>query len=155
MALPGKSDKPLAQSSFPVPREPHHWVNSEGVGLRLQCFLLVRDAQRRIACVRLKNNPDVWMLPGESLRPSEAPDAAARRVSESWFGADLEPRIAGFMNFPDEGDQRWYVLFLYEAAAPAKLTEPDDTEDIVFVAPGKAPGPFGMDHGSVFARLPP
>jgi ADP-ribose pyrophosphatase YjhB (NUDIX family) len=146
----------FASKKFEPPEQPHHWVNSEGTGLRLQCFLVVRDADRRVACVRLKANPDVWNLPGESFRPSEAPDDAARRVGESWFGTDLRPRLTGFLNFPDDGDQRWYLLFLYEAQAPqGALKLPDDTAEIAFAPVGKPPGPFAMDHGSVFARLAP
>lgn len=153
MALFGK-DKGLEQSSFPVPKEPHHWVNSQGLALRLQCFVAVRDGQKRIALVRLKNSPEHWMLPGESFRPNEAPDEAARRVCEMWFGQDLKARIAGWQNYPDNGDQRWYLLFIYEAQAPAAgLPKPDDTEEIRFVAPGEAPGPFGMSHAEVFAQL--
>lgn len=152
MSLFGK-DKGLDQTSFPVPKEPHHWVNGQGLGLRLQCFVAVRDAQRRIAVVRLKGNPEQWMLPGESFRPNEHPDEAARRVCEMWFGQDLQARFAGWQNYPEANDQRWYLLFLYEAHAPAHLAKPDDTEEIRFVAPGHAPGPFAMSHGEVFAQL--
>jgi ADP-ribose pyrophosphatase YjhB (NUDIX family) len=154
MSLFGSKDKPLAQSSFPVPEAPHHWVNSEGTGLRLQCFLVVRDADRRVACVRLKNNAQEWMLPAESFKPSEAPEEAAKRVAESWFGQDLGAKLVGFQNYPDTGDQRWYLLFVFEAQAPkGGLKKPDDTEEIAFAPVGKAPGPFAMDHGTVFAKL--
>jgi ADP-ribose pyrophosphatase YjhB (NUDIX family) len=155
MSLFGRSgDAPLPTSSFPVPKESHHWVNSEGLGLRLQVFLIVRDADRRVACVRLKSSPDVWMLPGESLRPNEELQAAAERVSEMWFGANLKPRLTGVQNYPDTGDKKWYVLFMCEAPAPpGGLKKPDDTEEIAFVPVGKAPGPFGMDHGTVFGHL--
>lgn len=155
MSLFGKKDA-LPAASFPVPKEPHHWVNGEGLGLRLQCFLVVRDQDRRVACVRLKNSPDGWNLPGESFRPNEHPDDAARRVSEMWFGADLKPRPAGYLNFPEEGDQRWYLLFLYEVQAPrGGFALPEDTAEIAFAPVGKPPGPFHMDHANVFARLPP
>jgi ADP-ribose pyrophosphatase YjhB (NUDIX family) len=147
----------FGSQKFEPPEQPHHWVNSEGLGLRLQCFLLVRDADRRVACVRLKEPGDRWSLPAESFRPNESPDDAARRVSTSWFGTDLRPKPAGFLNFPEQdGDQRWYLLFLYEAHAPkGGFALPDDTAEIAFAPVGKAPGPFAMDHGSVFARLPP
>jgi ADP-ribose pyrophosphatase YjhB (NUDIX family) len=145
-----------AASEFHRPEAPHHWANSEGLGLRLQCFLVVRDADRRVACVRLKANPDVWSLPGESLRPNESPPMAAQRVAQMWFGQDL-PAIAGdVVNFPDDGDGKWYMIFTYETQAPrGGFTLPDDTAEIAFAPVGKPPGPFGMDHASVFARLKP
>jgi ADP-ribose pyrophosphatase YjhB (NUDIX family) len=146
--------KPAGGAKFEPPTEPHHWVNSDGLGLRLQCFLVVRDAERRIACVRLKGNPQQWMLPGESMRPNEAPDDAARRVAEMWFGTPLPAQLADIQSYPDDGDQRWYLLFVYEAKAPpAGLPKLDDTEQVAFVPAGKAPGEFAMDHGAVFGRL--
>lgn len=146
----------FGSAKFEAPEQPHHWVNSEGTGLRLQCFLAVRDADRRVACVRLKANPGQWSLPGEALKPGEAPDDAARRVSASWFGADLEPRFTGFQNYPDDGDRRWYLLFVYEAHAPkGGFALPEDTAEIAFAPVGKSPGPFALDHGAVFRRLPP
>jgi ADP-ribose pyrophosphatase YjhB (NUDIX family) len=149
-------NKPLPTASFPVPEAPHHWVNSEGLGLRMQCFLVVRDADRRVACVRLKNSPDAWNLPGESFKPNESPDDCARRVSETWFGVDLKPKVLGFQNFPDHGDGKWYVLVLYEAQAPkGGFQLPEDTAEIAFAPVGKAPGNFQMDHGTVFGKLPP
>lgn len=139
-----------------MPERPHHWANSEGLGLRLQCFLAVRDADRRVACVRLKATPDVWHLPGESLLPNESPDEAARRVAQGWFGVPLPARIAAFQNYPDHGDGKWYLLFVYEAQAPkAGLAALDDTAEVAFAPVGKPPGPFAMDHGDVFERLPP
>lgn len=135
------------------PEQPHHWVNSEGLGLRLQCFLVVRDADRRIACVRLKEQQG-WFLPGESFRPNEAPDDAARRVSTTWFGVDLQPRVAGFQSYPDHGDGKWYVIVLYEAQVPkGGLKVLEDTAEIAFAPAGKAPGPFAMSHADVFERL--
>ncbi|MCA1813547.1 MAG: NUDIX hydrolase [Halobacteriales archaeon] len=144
----------FGSKKFEAPEQPHHWVNSEGTGLRLQCFLVVRDADQRIACVRLKSSPDQWSLPAESFKPSEHPDDAARRVGEMWFGSDLKPKLVGFQNYPDDGDQRWYLLFLYEAHAPkGGFKLPEDTAEIAFAPAGKPPGEFAMDHGSVFASL--
>lgn len=144
----------LPTASFPVPERPHHWVNSQGLGLRLQCFLAVRDAERRVACVRLKASPDAWSLPGESLQPNEDVHAAAARVAASWFATPLEPRLADVLTWPDDGDGKWYVLFVYEAEAPGgRLQAPDDTLEVAFASVGKPPGSFGMDHAAVFARL--
>ncbi|MGQ0535736.1 MAG: NUDIX hydrolase [Methanobacteriota archaeon] len=137
------------------PADPTRFFNADGLQLRLQCFLLVRDAKRRIACVRLKNNALAWNLPGETMRPNEDPNEAARRVAELWFGEKLAPKVAQVVNFPEEGgDKRWYVLFLFEADAPAGgLKAPEDTEEIRFVEPGTIPGPWNLDHGSVWARV--
>lgn len=144
----------LKTATFPVPEQPHHWVNSEGLGLRLQCFLVVRDRDRRVACVRLKANPQVWSLPGETLKPNEDLLAAAERVSHAWFGHGLDLHFAGVQNYPDTGDGKWYVLFLFEGDAPKEgFKLPDDTAEIAFAPVGKPPGPFGMDHGTVFGRL--
>ena len=147
-------DKKLPTSTFKVPERPHHWVNSEGVELRLQVFVAVRDADHRVACVRLKNNPGQWYMPGESVLPNEDLNAAARRVTESYFGQALDGRIADIVTWPTDAEGAWYVLFLYEAHAPKTgLKKPEDTEEIAFAPPGKAPGEFALSHGDVFARL--
>ncbi|HEV8361613.1 MAG TPA: NUDIX domain-containing protein [Candidatus Thermoplasmatota archaeon] len=137
-----------------LPERPHHWVNSDGLGLRLQCFLVVRDADRRVACVRLKDHGDRWSLPGESLKPNESPPMAAERIAQVWFGVPLPAKPAEVQNFPDDGDGKWYMVFTYEAPAPkAGLPLLDDTAEIAFAPVGKPPGPFAMSHADVFARL--
>jgi ADP-ribose pyrophosphatase YjhB (NUDIX family) len=99
--------------------------------------------------------PTLWKLPGETVMPNEDINAAARRVSKLWFGNELPSRVHDVLTFPDTGDKRWYLLFVYEAQVNelADIDAPDDTEEVRFVEPGKAPGPWGLDHGSVFARL--
>jgi len=148
---------PFARGDAKPPSDPSKFFNGDGLSLRLQCFLVIRDADRRIACVRLKGSEGRWSLPGENVRPNEDLHEAARRVSQMWFGTDLQPRIADILTFPEENDdKRWYVLFLYEAQAPrGGLPKLDDTDEVAFVPAGKAPGEFGMDHASVFARLKP
>jgi ADP-ribose pyrophosphatase YjhB (NUDIX family) len=139
-----------------LPDKPHHWINSDGLGLRLQCFLIVRDADRRVACVRLKENGGAWSLPGESLQPNESPPMAAERIAKSWFGLSLPATPTEVVNFPDDGDGKWYMIFLYEAATPrGGLPKLADTDEIAFTPVGKPPGAFAMSHSDVFARLPP
>ncbi len=129
------------------------YTNGAGLMLRVQCFLTVRNKRREIACVRLKGNPG-WSVPGESIQPNEAPNDAARRVSKMWFDVELPTRIADVQSYPDSGDHKWYVLFIYEADEPQDgLKLLDDTEAITFVHAGREPGPFVMDHKDVFGRL--
>jgi ADP-ribose pyrophosphatase YjhB (NUDIX family) len=128
------------------------------VKLRIQIFLSVRDAEGRVACVRLQDNPDAWMLPGENLRLNEDPNDGALRVCRTWFETPLSPKLADVQSYPATGgeDDRWYVLLVYEATAPAGgLKATPDTLEVTFAPVGKAPGPFALDHGSVFARLRP
>ena len=133
---------------------PNSYRNGQGLLLRVQCFLAVRDTDRHIACVKLKEN-DGWSLPGETIKPNENPDDAARRVAQMWFEIDLPLRIASVQSYPDDGeDHKWYVIFIYEAdAPPAGLKILDDTEKITFVKAGNPPSPMVMDHGEVFERL--
>jgi len=145
----------MSQTSAPMhPPGPTNYSNSDGLGLRLQCFLAIRDSQRRVACVQLKGTIG-WSLPGETLQPNESPDAAAARVAKVWFDATLPAKLVAVQSYPDDGDHKWYLLFIYEATAPKEgLKALEDTEKVAFAAPGAPPGPFGMDHQTVFSRLP-
>lgn len=131
--------------------------HENGTGLRLQCFLIVRDEKRRVACLRLADNPQAWNLPGESMRLNEDPRDAAQRVASTWFETPLAPRLADVYSYPATGpdDDRWYLLFVYEADAPVNLKGTPDTLEVKFVAPKEAPGPFAHDHVSVFAKISP
>lgn len=129
---------------------------SEPVQLRLQCFLLLRDEQRKVACLRLENAPDLWNLPGETLRLNEDPHDAARRVAKTWFESAIpDPRLVDVFSYPPTGgdDDRWYLLFVYEAPAPKGLKGTPDTVALSFAAPGSPPGPFAMSHSEVFERV--
>ncbi len=146
----------MATTPAPLhPPSPTNYTNSDGLGLRLQCFLVIRDAARKIACVQLKGTVG-WSLPGETLQPNESPDATATRVAHQWFGISLPSQLVAVQSYPEDGDRKWYLLFIYEAQAPAKgLPLLDDTAKVTFAAPGSPPGTFAMDHGTVFGRLPP
>lgn len=127
-----------------------------GVGLRLQCFLLVRDDAGRVATVRLRDVPDGWCLPGELLRVNEDPDEAARRVAASWFASPVtEPRLVSVESYPATGgeDTKWYLIFLYEARPQGELAIPSDSVEVRFTEPGKAAGPWAMAHGDVWERV--
>lgn len=130
---------------------------SEPVKLRLQAFLSIRDAQRRVALVRLSDRDDVWRLPGENVQLNEDPADAARRVAKMWFETPLQPKLVDIQSYPPTGgeDDRWYLILVYEAAAPAGLKGTPDTVELAWRAPKDATGPWYSDHGSVVARLGP
>lgn len=141
---------------------PTHWVNPEGLKLRLQVFLIVRDAEGRVACVREKERPQVWNLPGETVPPNVDLNETAGKVSELWFVDRLPASVADVQTYPadrDDPNDKWYVLFIYEAEAPdpsaddGGLKMPDDTAEIRFFPLDEPPEAWGMDHGSVFERL--
>lgn len=124
-----------------------------GPRLRLQAFVVVRDEDRRILCLKEKD-VEGWMLPGELLAVNEAPDDAARRVVASWFKTPLEMWLSEVLSFPATGpeDDKWYLVFVYEADAPADLKFAEGTEEGKFFPPG--PGPtFAMAHGDIWERL--
>lgn len=139
----------------PLPARFAH--ETEPVKLRLQAFLTVRDAQRRVAAVRLEDEPDLWRLMGEQIQLNEDPHDAARRVAKSWFATPLSPKLVDVQSYPANGpdDDRWYLIFVFEAAAPANLQGTPDTLELKWLSRGETPGKWYSDHSSVFARLSP
>lgn len=135
-------------------RLPAKFTHEMGAGprLRLQAFVVVRDEARRILCLKEK---DVgWMLPGELLAVNEAPDDAARRVVATWFKTPLQMWLTEVLSFPATGpeDDKWYLIFLYEADAPEGLAYAEGTEEGKFFPAGKGPE-FAMAHADIFTRL--
>lgn len=127
---------------------------SEDVKLRLQVFLLARDASGRVATVRVEEWPDAWLLPGENLLLGEDPADGAARVAAGYFDSPVgEPRLLSVESFPPEDDGRWYLVFVYEADAPADLQGTPDTLELRFSEPGDPPGPFGFDHATMWERV--
>lgn len=144
---------PLAQpNAQPIQAKFEH--AESGVKLRLQCFLVVRDDKERIACVRVQGI-DGWCLPAESMYVNESPDQAAVRVARMWFKSPVGMQLERVLSFPATGadDDRWYMIFVYHADAPAQLIGTDDTEEIMFFPPGAPPERFAMAHGDVWAAL--
>ncbi len=131
------------------------FIHPAGVRLTLQCAVIVRDAERKIAAVKLADFPDGWRLPIENMFLNEDPADAAKRVAKLWFDSPLDTRLATVFSYPPTGgeDDKWYLLFVYEADAPADLKVTSDTEELTFVPAGKAPGPWGAAHHEVFDRL--
>ncbi len=143
----------------PTSQSPFHHVNAQGLALRLQVMVLIRDGEDRIALAQTqKHQPGRWWIPAETLRPNEDVKEAASRVSETWFGEDLEPGLVDVLTFPantDEGHTAWYIIHIFEVrAGSGELTSVPEGVTLEFVAPGEeAPGPFAMDHGTVWARF--
>lgn len=140
------------------PDEPHptHFWNKDDLQLRLQCFVIVRDDEGRVACVREKERPQVWNLPGETVPPDTDVRGFSRDVSELWFVEPLETRPLDVLTWTTDepGVDKWYITFLFEADAPEDgLDKPDDTEEIRFFALDEPPAEFAMDHGSIFEAL--
>lgn len=129
--------------------------HAAGTQFRLQAFLLIRDSQRRILTVQTTDWPGKWAIPGESLLMNEDPADAAARVARLWFETPLKPRFHGFFNYPATGafDDRWYLLFIFEAEAPANLKGTPDTVEMKWVKPGESPGTFAMSHKDVWDRI--
>lgn len=125
-----------------------------GVKLRMQCFLTVRDDKDRIACMRIQNF-DGWVLPGENMRVNESPDQAAVRVARMWFKSPLGMQLDRVLSFPATGgeDDRWYLVFIYHADAPADLVPTEDTEELMFHPPNAPPEQWAMSHGDIWAAL--
>src|SRR5260221_12054954 len=92
------------------------FAHENGTQLRLQCFVIPRDAQGRILAIRIQGY-EGWCLPGESMLLNESPDEAARRVAKSWFETPLGMQLDRILSFPATGpeDDRWYLIFVYNA----------------------------------------
>jgi hypothetical protein len=127
------------------------------VFLRLQAFVIPRDAQRRVAVLRLEDDPTLWRLSGEQIHLNESPADAASRVASLWYSTPLAPHLVDVQSYPPAGgdDDRWYLVFIYETKAPPDLKGTPDTHELRFVNVGEAPGPMFGDHASVLARLAP
>lgn len=157
--IPPRADRffPIMTLPSTTPRKesPQHFYNREGLLLRLQAFVIVRNKDRRVACLRIEGY-DGWMLPGETVLPNESPHDAAARIGKTWFVSPAKTRLVDVQSYPDTDDGRWYMLFIYEADEPAGgLKGTPDTREIAWAPVGKAPGTFAMDHADVFARLAP
>lgn len=145
---------PLAPKT-PFDELPAKFVHLEGkVELRLQCFLLARDAQERVCLARIEGF-EGWCVPGEAMRVNESPDQAAVRVARGWFETPMQVWLERVLSFPATGpeDNRWYVVFVYAADAPKDLKGTADTLEMGFFPLGQPPGPFAMAHGDVWAAL--
>lgn len=150
-AAPGMT-LPMAQPhAQPVQAK---FVHENGTHLRLQCFLAVRDEQGRVATMRVQGI-DGWCLPGETMLVNESPDQAAVRVARMWFQTPLGLQLDRILSFPatGPGDDRWYLIFIYHADAPAGLQGTSDTEEIVFRDQGKAPEQWAMSHHEIWPEL--
>lgn len=146
MLNPGAGGAPMPmQAKFP---------HESGVSLRLQCFVLARDGEGRVAVQRIQG-VDGWCLSGETLLINESPDAAAQRVVRGWYASPLETRLSRILNFPamGGGDDRWYMVFVYEAAAPKDLKRTPDCEALEFRALSDPPGEWGLAHEDVWRAL--
>lgn len=132
------------------------FVSEDGATkLRLQCFLVVRDGQDRIATLKVQGI-DGWCIPGESMLMNESPDQAAVRVARTWFDSPVGMQLDRILSFPATGgdDDRWYLIFVYHADAPAGgLKGTSDTEAIEFRSLGDAAPTLAMSHGDVWNAL--
>jgi hypothetical protein len=143
---------PLAQP--PAQPVQARFAHENGTQLRLQCFVVVRDAQQRVATLRVQGI-EGWCLPGESMLVNESPDQAAVRVARSWFETPLGMSLDRVLSFPATGpeDDRWYLLFVYSAEAPAGLKGTPDTLALEFHGKGDPPQPFAMAHLDVWNAI--
>ena len=144
---------PLAQPNA-APAQAR-FTHENGTQLRMQCFLLVRDAQDRVATLRVQGI-DGWCFPGESMLLNESPDQAAVRVARTWFTSPLGMQLDRILSFPatGPGDDRWYLLFLYHADAPeGGLQATPDTEEIVFRSLKDPMPQLAMSHADVWNAL--
>lgn len=143
---------PMTQPNAPPAQA--RFVHENGTQLRMQCFVAIRDAQGRIASVRVQGI-DGWCVPGESMLLNESPDQAAVRVARTWFVSPLGLQLDRIVSFPATGpaDDRWYLLFVYHADAPAELKGTPDTLEIQFHDAKSAPGPWAMSHQEVWNEL--
>jgi hypothetical protein len=122
----------------------------------VQVFLAVRDRQRRVAVVSLLQEPGLWMLPSENVWEGRDPTQVLEEIVPRWFVTPLTPSLATILNFPPEDhDDRWFLLPVYEAPKPARLEPTPDTHEVRFVLPGEPPGRMFKDHAEVLARLGP
>lgn len=128
--------------------------HENGTKLRLQCFVVVRDAQGRVATVKVQGI-DGWCIPGESMNLNESPDQAAVRTARMWFTTPLGLQLDRVLSFPATGgeDDRWYLLFIYHADAPAGLQGTPDTVELKFRGKDEPPEQFAMSHRDVWQQL--
>lgn len=143
---------PLSQTAQPAQAR---FTHENGTQLRMQCFLAVRNAEGRVATVRVQGI-DGWALPGESMLLNESPDQAAARVAKMWFDTPLPAiQLDRILSFPATGpdDDRWYLLFVYHADAPADLKGTPDTQELRFRSPREAPEKWAMSHADVWPQL--
>jgi len=123
--------------------------------LRMQCFLLIRDEKERVALAKLADY-DGWTFPAETMKFNESPDEAVARVAKAWF--DVPPTevwLERVLSFPatSHEDNRWYLIFVYGAKAPADLKPTPDTEKLQYHALD-APAPkLAMSHADVWHAL--
>lgn len=143
---------PMAQPpSQPVQAR---FAHENGTQLRLQCFVTIRDAQKRVLAVRVQGI-EGWCLPGESMLVNESPDDAARRVVSTWFETPMQLWLDRVLSFPatGAGDDRWYLLFVYGADVPPGPKGTPDTLETKFFPVGEPPEPLAMAHADVWAKL--
>lgn len=153
MSLPLLNNNPNAPSGAAMPN-PAKFRHEDGISLRLQVFVLAKDEQDRVALQRIQGY-DGWCLSGESLLLNESPNEAAKRVVRSWYASPLEPKLSRVLSFPAMGgdDDRWYLVLLYEARAPADLKTTPDCLELKFHALSTPPGAWAMSHGDVWRAI--
>jgi hypothetical protein len=85
---------------------------------------------------------------------NESPDEAAVRVARMWFQTPLGLQLDRVLSYPatGPGDDRWYLLFVYHADAPADLKGTPDTVELKFREKGDPPQ-WAMSHGDVWPQL--
>lgn len=129
------------------------FTHENGTQLRMQCFVIVRDQQERVATLRVQGI-DGWCLPGESMLLNESPDQAAARTARTWFVTPLGLQLDRILSYPATGpeDDRWYLIFVYHADAPADLQGTSDTLEMAFRGKGDVPQ-FAMSHRDVWEQL--
>lgn len=129
------------------------FAHENGTQLRLQCFVIVRDQEGRVATLRVQGI-EGWCLPGESMLVNESPDQAAVRTARTWFETPLGLQLDRILSYPATGpeDDRWYLLFVYHADAPADLQGTSDTIEMKFRAKDDVPT-FAMAHRDVWEQL--
>lgn len=130
------------------------FTHENGTQLRMQCFLIVRDEKDRVATMTIQGYEGAC-LAGESMLLNESPDDAAVRVAKSWFDVPLGMMLDRVLSFPATGadDDRWYVIFVYHADAPANLKGTPDTLKIEFHGKDDPPAQFAMSHREVWDQL--
>lgn len=145
---------PMFTGGSNVQPAPAKFRHENGISLRMQVFVLARDAHERIATQRIQGY-DGSCLSGENLLLNEAPDEAALRVVRGWYGSPMEPRLERVLSFPATGgdDDRWYVVFIYGAKAPADLKTTPDCEALEFRALDAGPESWAMSHDDVWKAL--
>lgn len=124
------------------------------VELRMQCFLTVKDAEGKILHVKVRDI-EGWCIPAETMKFNESPEQAAVRVARTWFETPVGMWLDRVLSFPATGgdDNRWYVIFVFAADAPAGLKGTPDTEALRWVAPGEPATGFAMAHADVWTAL--